>query len=392
MASSASTVLRLEIMTNGENNTTWGTKSNANLQLLEAAIAGTTALATTGGSTTLTNVDYTNDQAKAAVIDVSGSLSSNATVIIPNASRLYRFFNRTSGSYTLTIKTSSGSGIVLTQGAAADIYCNGSDVVRFASPITDYTTGAPATSSGAAASSVSVVPAGNLSSSNVQAALSELQGDVDTINTSLGNYQPLDGDLTAIAGLAKTKGNQIVGNGTNWTSLSVGTNGFAMIADSTQSSGVKWAALVPAGSITLWYQAAAPTGWEISGSETDYAVRVVSSGGGTAFSGLGFTTAFSASRTIAQANLPNVTFPDTFAVTTGGSHTHSFGFNFGDANGAGGIPLQGATVGGTFSGTTGSHAGHTHTLTGSVTSGGSGTPLNFAVSYINMIKCAKSAY
>lgn len=200
MASTASTSLRLELMATGENDTTWGTKNNTNLGMLENAIAGTTAISTTGGTTTLTNVDYTDDQAKKAVLDVSGVLVSNATIVIPNASRLYRVFNRTTGSFTLTIKTASGSGILVTQSTVAEIYCNASDVVRYTSPITDYTTGAPATSSGAAASSVSVTPAGNLSSSNAQAALAELQGDIDTINTALvASYQPLDADLTAIA-------------------------------------------------------------------------------------------------------------------------------------------------------------------------------------------------
>ena len=200
MASTASTSLRLELMATGENDTTWGTKNNTNLGMLENAVAGTTAISTTGGTTTLTNVDYTDDQAKKAVLDVSGVLVSNATIVIPNASRLYRVFNRTTGSFTLTIKTASGSGILVTQSTVAEIYCNASDVVRYTSPITDYTTGAPATSSGAAASSVSVTPTGNLSSTNAQAALAELQGDIDTINTALvASYQPLDADLTAIA-------------------------------------------------------------------------------------------------------------------------------------------------------------------------------------------------
>jgi hypothetical protein len=58
------------------------------------------------------------------------------------------------------------------------------------------------------ASAISNVPSGNLSASDVQSALNELQTDVDTRATSaavaaaLANYQPLDADLTALAGLA----------------------------------------------------------------------------------------------------------------------------------------------------------------------------------------------
>lgn len=77
MASSASTVLRMEIMNPGEQDGTWGQKANTNLQIIEAAIAGTTAIATTGGSTTLTNVDYINDQAKKAIRAASNVLEPN---------------------------------------------------------------------------------------------------------------------------------------------------------------------------------------------------------------------------------------------------------------------------------------------------------------------------
>ncbi len=203
MASSASTTLRLELMATGENDTTWGNKINTNFQIMESAVSGVTSVSTTGGNTTLTNVDYTNDQAKKAVLDVTGALVSNATITIPNAAKVYRVLNRTSGAYTLGIKTSSGTAITITQSTSAEVYCDGSNTMRFVTPLTDFTTGAPATSSGAAASAVSVTPTGNLSSTNAQAALAELQGDIDTVNALLtSNYQPLDADLTALAATA----------------------------------------------------------------------------------------------------------------------------------------------------------------------------------------------
>jgi hypothetical protein len=55
------------------------------------------------------------------------------------------------------------------------------------------------------ASAISSVPSGNLSASDVQSALNELQTDIDTRATSAAvaaAYQPLDADLTALAGLA----------------------------------------------------------------------------------------------------------------------------------------------------------------------------------------------
>src|SRR5262249_55551964 len=52
-------------------------------------------------------------------------------------------------------------------------------------------------------------------------------------------------DLDDTSGLAPTKGNVLVGNGTAWVALGVGANGFVVTADPAQPTGVKWAA--PAG-------------------------------------------------------------------------------------------------------------------------------------------------
>ena len=395
MASSATTTLRMELMATGENDTTWGAKINTNFGIMESALSGTTAISTTGGDTTLTNVDYTNDQAKKAVLDVTGALVSNAQIVIPNAAKVYRVINRTTGAYTVGVKTSSGSAITVTQTTAADVYCDGSNTMRYLTTPTNYTTGAPATSSGAAASSVSVTPTGNLSSTDAQAALAELQTDINTINSALtSSYQPLDADLTVIAGIANTKGNLIVGgNSSAWNALGIGTNGYAMIADSASSSGLKWAALIPAATVCLFYQAAAPTGWTVSDADSDKAIRIVSGAsglGGAAGGTTAFTSVFMA-RTDVAAHTHS--FSDT--SSTNSSHTHTVAMR--TATVAGG---SGATVAfvhpssgfsdGSANETTDSEAGHTHTVSG--TTGSTGSGMDFAVQYISVIKAAKATY
>ena len=379
MPSSATTVLRLEKPATGEKSGTWGTIANLNYDMLEAAIAGAVTISTTSGTVVLTNVDYTNDQAKKAILYCNGALVGNLILEIPNASKTYRVINNTSGAYTVSVKTNSGSAKTITQGAAATIYCDGSNTVYFASPLTVVGTGAPSTAGGAAASAVSVTPTGNLSSTDAQAAFAELQGDIDTINTALGNKQGLDADLTAIAALSNTKGNIIVGgNAAAWSALSVGTDGLLLRASSASAPGVAWAAGAPSGTTSLFVQTAAPTGWvKITDSAyNDIALRVttgtVNSGGSTVFSSI------FAARTILQANLPNVNL----TAGSNGAHTHTaLGGGAFAVVGVTGAAPGGGTANVTSAATTSSDGAHTHT----VPLGGSGTAMDFAVKYHDVI-------
>jgi hypothetical protein len=247
MASSASSYLKLELMATGENTSAWGTKTNTNLQMLEAYAHGVVTVNTTGGDTTLTDVDYTNDQAKKGMIWVTGTLSSDANIIVPNIQKRFFVYNNTSGAYAVNIKTSGGSAVEIEQDTTATMACDGSDVVLFLTPETNPSTGAVTGAAGATASTISVTPTGNLTSTTAQAAFAELQGDVDTINTALTNKQPLNTYLTAIAALSVTKGNLISGNGSTWTSTAVGTDNYALIASSGASGGVAWSLLPIAG-------------------------------------------------------------------------------------------------------------------------------------------------
>jgi len=67
----------------------------------------------------------------------------------------------------------------------------------------------------------------------------EFKGD---FNLEIGtDVQAWDTQLDDIAALTPTKGNVIVGNGANWVTVGIGNNDEALVADSTQASGVKWA-------------------------------------------------------------------------------------------------------------------------------------------------------
>jgi hypothetical protein len=253
MASSYTTNVRLEKPEQGVTQT-WGTRANTVFDICDASIAGLTTINTTGGTTTLTNTDATVTDAKYAILRVTGATTTSAVIQVPTISgfsKTYYVLNETTeggSSTTLTINTSGHSGVVIPRSCAAAVLVRnigGTHEVSFIGPIVVRSTGAPNSGSGTVASSVEVSPTGNLSSVTAQAAFAELQGDIDTINTSLTNKQALDTQLTTISGLATTKGNLMVGNsgGTDWTALGVGSNYTLLAADSSASSGTAWTAL-----------------------------------------------------------------------------------------------------------------------------------------------------
>jgi hypothetical protein len=81
--------------------------------------------------------------------DLIGVLTGNRNVVVPATVQQYWITNNTTGAFTLTVKTSAGSGVVVQQGSAAILYCNGTDVVSAQTlnvtlpiPIADGGTGA----------------------------------------------------------------------------------------------------------------------------------------------------------------------------------------------------------------------------------------------------------
>lgn len=131
MASSASAVLQLELQANGENASTWGTKTNTNLKILEDAIGGTESITLSSSDVTLTDTQFTfGQQSHAAVLELSGTLGANVNIIVPTRSKTYLVKNGCTGAFTVTIKTASGTGAIADQGVTTLVRCDGTNVVR----------------------------------------------------------------------------------------------------------------------------------------------------------------------------------------------------------------------------------------------------------------------
>ena len=76
------------------------------------------------GDTTLTAAE-----ARADSFEFTGALTGNRNVIMPTVPWKKQFYNNTSGAFTLTVKTSAGTGIAVTQTKRIALECDGVNVV-----------------------------------------------------------------------------------------------------------------------------------------------------------------------------------------------------------------------------------------------------------------------
>jgi hypothetical protein len=133
MANSTSANLKLTVQATGENSGTWGQITNTNLLILEQAIGGYSAItvnATTGATLTFSNGALSNG--KDQVIKLTGTITGNINVVIPDSvEKTYIIENATSGSFTVTVKTTSGTGVTwaATDKGTKMVYSDGTNVV-----------------------------------------------------------------------------------------------------------------------------------------------------------------------------------------------------------------------------------------------------------------------
>ena len=134
MASSYSTDLKLELMVTGEQAGLWGDITNTNLNILQQAIAGYEAISIAGGAqtTALTFSNGATSNGKNAVIKLTGSITGNQIVTIPDGiEKNYIIENGTTGAFTVQFKTASGTGPTFstTDKGFKLVYSDGTNVV-----------------------------------------------------------------------------------------------------------------------------------------------------------------------------------------------------------------------------------------------------------------------
>lgn len=72
---------------------------------------------------TLTTADIGND-----AIELTGAITANINVIVPTVLGQWTFDNKTTGAFTVTVKTAAGTGVVVNQDASYILYCDGVNI------------------------------------------------------------------------------------------------------------------------------------------------------------------------------------------------------------------------------------------------------------------------
>ena len=144
MATQYTDKLKLALPTQGELSGTWGTVVNDNItSMIEEAIAGRSVINTwTTNAHTLTTADGTTSESRCAMLeftDTGTALTGAGEVICPAKSKLYVAKN--GAGQTITVKTSSGTGVAVPNGETMWVYCDGTNVEEAVTYITSLGSG-----------------------------------------------------------------------------------------------------------------------------------------------------------------------------------------------------------------------------------------------------------
>ena len=129
MASTYSDRLRIELMAAGDQSGTWGDTTNTNLgTLIEEAIAGVASITMSDANKTLTSNNGITDEARKMILKISGTLTATREVVVPQKEKLYVVHNGATGG-KVHIKTSAATGVEVSPGFKALVYCDDTNVI-----------------------------------------------------------------------------------------------------------------------------------------------------------------------------------------------------------------------------------------------------------------------
>lgn len=117
----------------GTEDGTWGTVVNTEITaLVEEAIAGGELIDVSGGNVTLTTTQGAANQARNAILVITGTPGVSRNIVAPSQSKAYIVINGSDGD--VVIKGSATTGATVVSGENAIVAWDGLDFVRLGSP------------------------------------------------------------------------------------------------------------------------------------------------------------------------------------------------------------------------------------------------------------------
>ena len=337
MASTYS-ALKIELIGTGDQTGTWGTTTNNNFSVaVGEAITGSADVAFSSADVTVTLTDSNGAQtARNLRLNLTGTSGGARNLILGSGCQIEKLYLINNGlADAVTVKNTGGTGIAVPAGASMFVYNDGTNVVEVLKAIP--------------------VAAGGTGLATLTAN-----------NVLLGN-----GTSTVQFVSPSTNGNVLTANGTTWVSSTPAPGGT----------------VIPAGTVMIFGQTAAPTGFTKLTNQDNAALRVVSGSASTGGS-VDFSTAF-ASQAVTVTAVSGSAGATTLSTSQIPSHAH-FNILAPQAPGSGdGVPQSPTGSQSQRSSTMASEGGgasHTHTFS---FSSATANAINLAVKFVDVIRATK---
>jgi hypothetical protein len=200
--------LRLKEITTGDEDGTWGTSTNTNLELITDGFSYGTKQMAADANETFTMPDATADATRSFYLKITSAVSLTATrevTLGPNTvSKVWLIENATSGSQTITIKQGTGATVDVANGAKVMLVTDGAGA------------GAAVIDASTAGGVSYVTKTANYTTANLEGVLADTSGGAFTVTLPAS---PSAGDQVVIADAGASFGSNNLTVGRNSSTI-----------------------------------------------------------------------------------------------------------------------------------------------------------------------------